>query len=102
MEGGGSPTSNRTEDRLIGYRHIYEGRRIEREQVKLKKEREPSKEKPDINQSSESIVEQKKLKIFESVFALLNPTNDIFIDPATADYKTVSIQIIDILMDVFT
>jgi hypothetical protein len=33
---------------------------------------------------------------------MLNPTNDIFIDPATADYKSVSIQVLDILMDVFT
>ena len=83
---------------------VYENRRSQQVDIKYKKEREPSKEKPDINASSGSIVESKKLKIFENIFDTINPnpTTANFIDPATADYRKVSIQIMDLIMDVFT
>jgi hypothetical protein len=67
-----------------------------------KKEREPSKEKPEINASSGNMIEKKKLSIFESIYAKVNPNRDMFIDPTTINYKNITIELIDILMDVFT
>lgn len=46
---GSSPNSSRIEERLINYQKIYEGRRTSQQQDKIRKEREPSKDKPDIN-----------------------------------------------------
>jgi hypothetical protein len=42
-------------------------------ELKTQKEREPSKEKPDINASSGNMVDQKKLKIFDKVFSIIIP-----------------------------
>ena len=52
--------TNLVEDRLLNYTKIYQGRRTTREHEQNKKDREPSKEKPDINISSGAIVEMKK------------------------------------------
>lgn len=53
-------------------------------------EKMPSRERLDINQSSESIVDHKKLKIFEKVFSLLlidqEQTYVPLIHPATINY----------------
>lgn len=70
-------------------------------QAKQKKEREHSKEKPDINASSGNIVEQKKLKIFEQIFDTLNPENTMFIDSSIVNYRKLSLVVIDIMMELF-
>jgi hypothetical protein len=44
----------------MNYKKVYEGRRLQRVEENVRKEREPSKEKPDINASSGSIVDKKK------------------------------------------
>lgn len=52
-----SMKETRVEERLISYLKVYENRRSKEVEVKKVKEREPSKEKPDINASSGNIVE---------------------------------------------
>ena len=44
---------------------IYENRKTQRLEENFKKEREPSKEKPDINASSGNMIDKKKNLIFE-------------------------------------
>ena len=64
------------EERLLSYMKIYQNRRSKNAEIKSRIEREPSKEKPDINASSENIVEQKKLKIFDEIFSTISSTTD--------------------------
>eukprot|EP00347_Sterkiella_histriomuscorum_P004886 403358714 len=103
--------NSKVENRLIHYAKVYESRRSKQVEVKAIKEREPSKDKPDINASSSSVIEAKKQHIFEQVFKTINSNTDAsalsqgqvsqFVDPATANYRNLPIQVMDILMDVF-
>lgn len=48
------------------------------------------------------MIERKKLTIFEAIFNKINPKKEMFIDPTTVNYRNITIELIDILMDVFT
>ena len=71
-------------------------------------QKEPSREREvlEINQSSGTIVDQKKQKIFERVFELLltdsQPTYIPLVHPATANYRRVPFGLLEIMVDVFT
>jgi hypothetical protein len=73
----------------------YESKRSQLVEMKITKEREPSKEKPDINASSSNILEQKKKAIFEKIFAIIsldeNNVSSKFVDPATANFRSLPI-----------
>ncbi|CDW84556.1 UNKNOWN [Stylonychia lemnae] len=108
-----SLSTNTVEQRLIQYAKVYENKRSKLVEQKVVREREPSKEKPDINSSSDTMVEQKKQKIFEQMFQQINSQIEYasgtkqtqtsqFVDPATANYRSLPIQVMDIMMDVFT
>jgi hypothetical protein len=73
--------------------------------VKIEKNPSKSRERLEINQSSGSIVEVKKLKIFEKVFELLlmdsEKTIVPLIHPSTANLRKVPFQVMELLIDAF-
>jgi hypothetical protein len=54
-----------------------------------------------VNSSSGLIIEKRKIAVFEKVFDLLNQSDSKFIDPAVVSYKNVSVELIDLLMEMF-
>jgi hypothetical protein len=76
-------------------------------EARVRVERQASKEKQlEINESSGSIVEQKKAKIFEKVYNLLlidaNHTTMQLIHPNTANYRHLPFQVLELMIEVFT
>ena len=80
---------------------------MKRNENRVKVERLPSRERNlEINESSGSIVEQKKLKIFNKVFDMLlidaQHSKIPLIHPNTANLRHVPFQVIELMIDVFT
>jgi hypothetical protein len=70
---------------------LYDHNKSEMMEIKLKEEGSPSKDKPDINASSSSIVDKRKAEIFSKVFEMLAPIGAESIDKETMQLHKVSL-----------